>query len=166
MNNIYILIILYIIWIILTSSLTLESLTLGLMITLLIGYIDNHDFSFNIVFKKAITKFVYLLQYGFWVYWEMLEASYKVSYHILDPRTKFKSGVVKVPTKVSGNHEQVQLIILANTITLTPGTVTLDLNLANKELYILWLNVKAKDYRTIRKIILLRFEMIIRRIFK
>ncbi len=51
---------------------------------------------------------------------------------------KINPGIVRIPTGLNGDGA---LTLLANSITLTPGTLTVDANDKSRELYIHWINV-------------------------
>ncbi|HHF98461.1 MAG TPA: hypothetical protein ENL39_03120, partial [Candidatus Aerophobetes bacterium] len=55
-------------------------------------------------------------------------------------------------------------VALANSITLTPGTLTVDLT-DDGYLYVHWINVKAVDVEEATKRIVKRFEPILKEVF-
>jgi multicomponent Na+:H+ antiporter subunit E len=55
---------------------------------------------------------------------------------------------------------------LANSITLTPGTLSVDIDSDNGFLYVHWIDVKEKDVDAVTKRIVGRFETILRKIFE
>ncbi|MBU3958792.1 MAG: Na+/H+ antiporter subunit E, partial [Candidatus Omnitrophica bacterium] len=58
------------------------------------------------------------------------------------------------------------LTFLANSITLTPGTMTVDIDPEHGFLYIHWIDVKDKDMQKATQIIVQRFERVLKRIFE
>jgi multicomponent Na+:H+ antiporter subunit E len=54
---------------------------------------------------------------------------------------------------------------LANSITMTPGTLTVDMN-GEGELYIHWINVRDERVERATEIIVERFERILKRVFE
>jgi multicomponent Na+:H+ antiporter subunit E len=65
--------------------------------------------------------------------WEMIKASLQVTYHILAPYRKLRPGVIAVPLEA---HTDMEITLLANLITLTPGTLSLDVSADRRVLYI------------------------------
>ena len=59
------------------------------------------------------------------------------------------------------------LTFLANSITLTPGTLSVDIDRGNGILilYVHWIDVKAKDIESATSIVVERFEKILKRVF-
>lgn len=72
-------------------------------------------------------------------------------------------GIVKVKTTL---RSDTGLTFLANSITLTPGTLSVDVDQENGFLYVHWINVKDKDIDRATSLIVHRFERILKRIFE
>lgn len=64
-----------------------------------------------------------LLAYWFWLGVEIIKSNLIVARHVLSPHLTIKPTVARVST---GHRSDVGRTIFANSITLTPGTVTLD----------------------------------------
>jgi multicomponent Na+:H+ antiporter subunit E len=71
-----------------------------------------------------------------------------------------KPGIVVIKTELKNDLAK---MILANSITLTPGTFTLDIN--NDKLLIHWINVKTDNTDEATKLIGERFEKYLKIIF-
>jgi len=63
------------------------------------------------------------VRFSFFVVVELVIANIKMAYYTLSPLRKLKPGVLAVPLEELSDTE---LTILANLITLTPGTLSLD----------------------------------------
>ncbi len=70
---------------------------------------------------------------------EMAKANLDVAYRVLTG--KIKPGIVKIPSGLKTNFGTT---LLANSITLTPGTLTVDVD-DKKNLYVHWIYVKKKE---------------------
>lgn len=90
-------------------------------------------------------------------------ANIDVAYRVLHPNLPINPGIVKVKTKLKSD---VGLTFLANTITLTPGTMTVDVDKEKGLLYIHWINVKGKDVEAATKQIVEKFEHTLIKIFE
>jgi multicomponent Na+:H+ antiporter subunit E len=62
--------------------------------------------------------------YGLWLAWQIVLANLHVIRLVLDPRTRLEPAILRVRARQRSALVQV---IHANSITLTPGTITLDL---------------------------------------
>ena len=94
--------------------------------------------------------------------WECIKANIDVAYRVIHPKLPIKPGIVKVKTTLKSDTA---LTFLANSITLTPGTMSVDIDSDNGVLYIHWINVQDKDVEAATKIIVERFERILKKIF-
>ena len=107
-------------------------------------------------------RYLWALYYTFIFLCHCIAANFDVAYRIIHPDMPIKPGVIKVKTNLKNI---IGLAVLANSITLTPGTTTIDLT-DNGYLYIHWINVKTQDEHEARKIIVERFEKILTRMFE
>ena len=95
--------------------------------------------------------------------YQIFKANLQVAYIVLHPDLPIRPGVVRVRTSLKTTAARV---VLANSITLTPGTFTLDLDDEEGVLYVHWLVVEAEGEEEASKIIAARFEPILRRVFE
>ena len=65
-----------------------------------------------------------MLLYAFVFLFEMAKANLQVAYLVLHPKMPIHPGIVRVKT---GIQSELGRTFLANSITLTPGTLTVDL---------------------------------------
>ena len=94
--------------------------------------------------------------------WECIKANLDVAYRVLHPQLPICPGIVKVKVELKTD---IALTALANSITLTPGTMSVDIDKENGILYVHWINVKTKDIESATKIIAERFEKVLKKIF-
>lgn len=151
----------FICWLILTWTLYLPSVLIGAGISIFIA------FWFGDIFVKhpenffQIRRFLYLLLYiPIFIFYCIL-ANLDVAYRVLHPKIPIEPGIVKVKTSLSTLTGRVAL---ANSITLTPGTLTVDLT-DDGYLYVHWINVKAIDVEEATRRIVKRFEPILKEVF-
>lgn len=108
----------------------------------------------------SIKRVFFALVYVIVLLTEIIKANFDVAYRVLHPRMPIKPGIVVVKTSLKSD---IAKLVLANSITLTPGTFTLDV--IGDELLIHWINVKAEDVDGATKMIGGRFEKFLRIIF-
>ena len=70
---------------------------------------------------------------------EMAKANVDVAYRVLTG--KISPGIVKISPKLKTD---LGISMLANSITLTPGTLSVDIDEDTNDLYIHWINVKKE----------------------
>jgi len=99
---------------------------------------------------------VYIPVFG----WQCLKANIDVALRVLSPGLNLKPGIVKIKT---GLKSEVARVFLANSITMTPGTLTVEIN--DDTLYIHWIEIKTDDPEEMAKVIKGPFEFFLAKIF-
>lgn len=115
----------------------------------------------HLVFISPIRIFWFLVYVPVFFYY-MIKANFDVVYRALHPQMPIKPGIVKIKTRLKTESG---ITALANSITLTPGTLTVDLT-DDGFLYIHWINVKSDELEQATKIIAQRFEWFLMKIFE
>ena len=92
----------------------------------------------------------------------VVKANFDVAYRVLHPDMPINPGIVKVTTSLRSREA---LTVLANSITLTPGTLTVDASSAG-DLYVHWINVKATGTEEATDLIVRKFEWFLTRVFE
>lgn len=113
------------------------------------------------VFISPVRIFWFLLYIPVFFYYVMI-ANLDVVYRALHPKMPIKPGIVKIKTKLKTESG---ITALANSITLTPGTLTVDLT-DDGYMYIHWINVKSDDVEQASKDIASKFEWFLEKIFE
>ena len=113
------------------------------------------------IFISPVRIFWFLVYVPVFFYYVVM-ANFDVVYRALHPKMPIKPGIVKIKTNLKTDSG---ITALANSITLTPGTLTVDLT-KDGFLYVHWINVKSDDIEEATKFIAHRFEWFIQRIFE
>jgi multicomponent Na+:H+ antiporter subunit E len=113
------------------------------------------------VFISPIRAF-WLLAYVPVFFYYVIRANLDVVYRALHPAMPIRPGIVKIKTNLKTDSA---ITALANSITLTPGTLTVDLT-DDGYLYVHWINVKAEDVEPATQLIAERFEWFLKKIFE
>jgi multicomponent Na+:H+ antiporter subunit E len=157
---IYLFSILLVIWLILTSSFQWQELIIGISISLILALALHKRYSDlglpPITIKRIALSIVYLLV----LFKEIILANFDVAYRVLHPKMPIKPGIVIIRTELKQN---IAKVILANSITLTPGTFTLDIK--DDKLLIHWIYVRSEGIEESTKKISYRFEKYLKVIF-
>lgn len=93
------------------------------------------------------------LWYGTLFLWELLKSNIRVAWDVITPRRLRKPGIIAIPLDASTDLE---ITVLANLITLTPGSLSIDVSRDRKKLYIH--AMFAEDPDAVRADIKGRFE--------
>lgn len=71
--------------------------------------------------------------YTLYVLWELVVSSVRVAWVVLSPKAKMSPGIVAVPIRLK---KDAAIFVLANSITLTPGTISLSVSQDKKTLFV------------------------------
>jgi multicomponent Na+:H+ antiporter subunit E len=113
----------------------------------------------DITFPIKLVKFIFIYIPVF--IWKLILANLDVARRVLSPKIPLKPGIVKVPTGLKG---ELAKLTLANSITLTPGTLSIDI--IDEHIYVHTVEVKGKTEAENQKEISGAFERILGGIFK
>ncbi|WP_416139720.1 Na+/H+ antiporter subunit E [Halomonas sp. HK25] len=140
-------------WVVLSGDFT----GLNLVVGLVIGYIALLLIEPQVEALKGYPgRIPRILGFiGFFIK-ELLMANLKVAFDILTPPWHMKPGVIALPLEA---HTELEITMVANLISLTPGTLSLDVSDDRKVLYIhamflddeeeLRRNLKEMEYRAL-----------------
>lgn len=154
-------VVLWVIWLILTQSFDPQEVFVGLIVAAVISLISS-----DIAGKEPKKwfqpkRYLYLIVYLFYFIWQMIKSNIDVAKRVINPKLPIKPGIVKVKTKLKTNSGK---LALANSITLTPGTLTVDI--IDDFLYIHWIDVKSEDIQKATEDIVQGFEKFLEVIFE
>lgn len=144
------------------KTLDLQSVIAGIVVAVFVGlYFGDkieRELRFTHVFKRVFWMIIYIPVF----FWYVVIANLDVVYRVVHPDMPIHPGIVKVKTTLKNPAGRT---MLANSITLTPGTLTVDIT-DDDYLYIHWINVKSDDIEQATRDIVARFEAFLRRIFE
>jgi multicomponent Na+:H+ antiporter subunit E len=150
-------------WLALTGFRSFQEMFTGLIFAILISIVAGQflittEKSGNIP-RRVYYFFLYIIKFV----WEMIKANMHVAYLVIHPYKPIKPGIVKIKTNLTKDSAQT---VLCNSITLTPGTLSVDLNKEKGEIYIHWIEVKPGTTEEHTKEIGSRFEKILKEVFE
>jgi multicomponent Na+:H+ antiporter subunit E len=152
--------VLALLWILLVNPLTVQELIVGGAIALLVVLLPLPGSSVYGEIKLGIKRIAYLFAYLFVFIWAVIKSNFDVAYRVISPKLPINPGLVRIKTKLKS---KIGRTVLANSITLTPGTITVDLQ--GDELLIHWIDVKTEDPEEATKQISEGFEKYLEVIF-
>jgi len=143
----------FVLWLALTSKLDRQELICGGVISLVVSLLGAQVYSKLDLPPLGLKRLLFSLIYVVVLFWEIIKANLDVAYRVIHPKMPIKPGIVVIKTSLKSD---IAKMILANSITLTPGTFTLDIS--GDKLLIHWINVKSEDIDEATKLIGQRFE--------
>lgn len=128
--------VLFLIWLGLTGSADPQELLAGVAIVAVIVFVaipdDGRQATMGALWSPAR-----LLAYLPVFLKNLVLANLDVARRVLSPRLPINPGIVRVQTELKAPYQR---LMLANSITLTPGTITLDMD--GEDMYIHWIDVQ------------------------
>jgi len=162
-SKIVLFILAFIVWCFLSWVPDAQHIIIGILVSFLVAVMAGDLFITRPHILKHPLRYWYFFVYYLPVFlWECFKANIDVAYRVAHPDLPINPGIVKVKTTLKSDTA---LTFLANSITLTPGTLSVDIDRDNSILYIHWIDVQAKDVKTATSLIVERFEKILRKIF-
>jgi multicomponent Na+:H+ antiporter subunit E len=125
-SSIMLIILLFVFWLILSPALTVETMILGLIAALGV-VVFNTDLLFNENETSfySIKGIIRLFSFIGILLVEILKANIEVAKIVLSPSMPISPTFVKIPVKLK---KDLNKVLYANSITLTPGTLSVDIN--------------------------------------
>jgi multicomponent Na+:H+ antiporter subunit E len=151
------------VWFALTDIKNPQEIIIGVIVSLIVSLIAGHMLITTEKSHHPIKRIASGIVYLFKFLWEMIKANIHVAYIVVHPKLPIKPGIVKIKTKLTKDSA---LTILTNSITLTPGTLTIDLNKQNQDIYVHWIDTKYTDTAEATKEIGGRFENRLMEVFE
>jgi multicomponent Na+:H+ antiporter subunit E len=161
MRYIFAFIILLGFWLLFTYSLETNNLIVGAIASLITVLIFARHLVRPVWKMLQPQRYFWFIIYMVVFIWECIKANFDVAYRVLHPAMPIKPGIVKVKLNLKTNMAKT---ILANSITMTPGTISVDL--IDDTLYVHWIYVSSDDPEVYSKKVAGRFEKYIKRIFE
>lgn len=128
-----------------TGELSIQSVIVGLIVSLAAGWFGSlyliNDQPFYLWNPGRLVK---LIAYIGMLLVEILKANIDVAKRALSPKMNLNPGIVKVPVDLKSDYG---LQLVADSITLTPGTVTMDVVEEDGQTYyyVHWIDVQTED---------------------
>jgi multicomponent Na+:H+ antiporter subunit E len=131
---------LFLFWVLLNGSLADDVLVVGLIAAFVIALLFRDGLAVFSELRANPRTWVTALRYVFFFLKELVKSNINVARIVLSPALPLNPGIVKVRTKLKS---RVGRLLLANSITLTPGTLTVEMD--GEWLYIHWVSVDSDD---------------------
>ena len=109
-------------WILLSGEFTLILLISGGIASLLVAFMCHEFFIGDANLKLETKRTLRFFKYLPWLLWQILISNIDVAYRTLSPRMSINPSLVKFDNDLD---TKMGIVTLANSITLTPGTVTI-----------------------------------------
>ena len=157
----------FLFWILLTWSFHVQELAAGAVVSLAVALFSARFFIHEKAGWLAIpSKFFSMLFYWLGIFpVEMVKANVDMARRCFGGCKNIKPGIVKIPTQMQSDYG---LAAVSNSITLTPGTITMEVAEEDGQnyLYVHWIDVAETDPEKAGEAIKGRLERGVRRIWQ
>ena len=108
-------------WVLLSGKLDAFHLSVGFLGAALIAWINTEPQHLD----EPPLPHARLVLYWPWLFWEIVKSNLNITKIILDPKLPINPRLIQYPTNLGSNPA---VVLLGNSITLTPGTVTIEVS--------------------------------------
>ncbi|HRE52305.1 MAG TPA: Na+/H+ antiporter subunit E [Flavitalea sp.] len=126
------------IWVALTGELLFQSLLFGFILGFFLLWLMNRNEDDRRYFYQT-PRIIGFIVYFFY---EMIKANLQVAFDVMTPKYFMQPGIVKYPTNARTDFE---VTMLSTIISLTPGTLIIDISEDRKVLYIHVMYLRDKE---------------------
>jgi multicomponent K+:H+ antiporter subunit E len=126
------------VWLLLGNTLAPGQILLGGLLALALPLITVRFWHDRPRLRRPLKIMAYILV----LFWDITVANLTVARLILDPTRKLRPAFIDLPLHLCNDFA---IVVLANTISLTPGTVSVDLSLDRRSLLIHALDVEDEN---------------------
>jgi len=158
MRYVAIFILALIFWFLITFRFTVSNLVVGSVAAILCSAVFSKYYFHNVYKFLQPHRYFWFCVYLVLFIWACIKANLDVAYRVLHPAMPIKPGIVKVKTTLKSNFAKT---LLANSITMTPGTITVDI--IDDDFFIHWIYVRSEDPAVYTSMITGKFEKYIKR---
>ena len=144
---------LLLLWLFLVGPPSSQEMAAGAGVALLLALVPLPGASVYGEFSLMPKKVLYALRFLVYFLVAVVKSNLDVAFRVLSPRLPINPGIVRVKTSLTSSLGR---LILANSITLTPGTITVDIQ--GENLFIHWINIQAADIEEATRKIVTDFE--------
>ncbi len=115
----------YLFWLLNSGAFEIFYLSLGAVSALFVSYAFHSHFMLIKEWRSAIVSFIRFVGYLPWIVWQIALANWDVVKRVLSPDMPIDPRIISFQ---SGLKSDLSMTTLANSITLTPGTITIDVD--------------------------------------
>ncbi len=117
-------------WVLLSGKLDVFHLSVGFLGAALIAWVNTKSRHLN----EPPLPLARLVLYWPWLFWEIVKSNLNITKIILDPKLPINPRLIQYRTNLGSNPA---VVLLGNSITLTPGTVTIEVSSSELEIHAL-----------------------------
>jgi len=129
----------YVLWLVL-AGINLQELIAGAVVSLVLAVVLGNVVNYELNVGTILTAVKFTVMYIPLFIWKLILANFQMAKIVLSPVLPINPGFVVIKT---GLTKDIAKLSLANSITLTPGTLSIDVD--EDEVLIHWVDVQGED---------------------
>lgn len=137
MNFFLLNLILSLVWAAVTGTYSRSNLAIGFVMGYIALWPVRHRFD-----KRSFNRPYLVIRLAGLFVLELVRSAFRVAADTLRPSLNFRPGIVAIPLTLESD---IEIMILANLISLTPGTLSIDISKDNSTLYVHAMNIDDPD---------------------
>ncbi len=134
-------------WLLLSGIFDAFHVIAGIICSAIIALI-SHDLLVKGKGEKMLSKSFRFVIYLGWELWQIVLANFDVAYRVLHPKMPMDPQIIEFDTSLRSDFA---LVTLANSITLTPGTITIDIDIKDGKFLVHAIAKKPADALLVNK---------------
>lgn len=151
---------LLIIWLIANNTFEFNTVIVGVVVSAVIALaFSSFSRVYSVICWSPKVIFYYLMFLGVF-FIELVKANLNVMALVFSPRINIKPGIIKIKTELKS---PIGRLALANTITLTPGTLVVDIK--DDSIFVHCINIRSTEQAQATEEISGRFEKLLKVIY-
>lgn len=132
-------IVFYVLWLVL-AGVNLQELIAGALVAMLLALVAGKFVNYEFGPSSVVSVVKFTVMYIPLFIWKLVLANLQMAKIVLSPSLPIKPGFVVIKT---GLQKDISKLSLANSITLTPGTLSIDVD--EDEVLIHWVDVQGEN---------------------
>lgn len=128
-------------WVILSGNYSISNLVAGMLLSYLVLAYVARD---KPMFANYFGKLPQIIRFILFFIWDLIKANARVAHDVLTPTHLMRPGVIAIPLDLK---DDAGISLFANLITVTPGSLALDVSSDRKVLYVhmMYLDSEARQ---------------------
>ncbi len=161
-NKLVLFIFIFFIWIFLRYPPDWQHVSIGLVVSLIVAALCGDLFTARPKLFLEPKRYLWFTCFAALSVWECVKINIDMALRLVRKDIPLNPGIVKFKTNLKTD---IGLMFLANTLTLTKGAITVDVDKKNSQIYIHWIDLKRTDRKKIEKAIE-KLEKLLTKIFE
>lgn len=153
----------FVIWMLLSWPPTVTNALAGIVVAAFVTFMASDMFDVEEDLPRRPSRYLWFIVYAAVFLWECFKANIDVAYRVIHPDLPIRPGTVKIKTRLKSD---IGLTFLANSVTLTPGTTTVDIDKERSLIYVHRIYIKDAAGASEHLPVVERFENILRKVFE